>query len=63
MLSPKFHANPSSDGNIRYFEYVNDKFEFLSEYKSVDPQRGVAFMPKRGVDVSVALKKIVNMCL
>lgn len=40
-----------SDGNIRYFEYENDKFEFLSEYKSVDPQRGIAFVPKRGVNV------------
>jgi coronin-1B/1C/6 len=39
------------DGNIRYFEYENDKFEFLSEYKSGDPQRGLAFMPKRGVNV------------
>lgn len=40
-----------SDGNIRYFEYANDKFEFLSEYKSGDPQRGIAFLPKRGVNV------------
>ncbi len=40
------------DGNIRYFEYENDKFEFLSEYKSAEPQRGVAFLPKRGVNVS-----------
>ncbi|KAI0405705.1 hypothetical protein F4802DRAFT_168622 [Xylaria palmicola] len=39
------------DGNIRYFEYENDKFEFLAEYKSPDPQRGVAFLPKRGVNV------------
>ncbi|EZF29977.1 Coronin [Trichophyton interdigitale] len=39
------------DGNIRYFEYQNDKFEFLAEYKSGDPQRGVAFMPKRGVNM------------
>ncbi|KAI3399087.1 hypothetical protein diail_7887 [Diaporthe ilicicola] len=39
------------DGNIRYFEYENDKFEFLSEYKSGDPQRGLAFMPKRGVNL------------
>ncbi|KAI1195933.1 hypothetical protein F5X97DRAFT_306774 [Nemania serpens] len=39
------------DGNIRYFEYENDKFEFLSEYKSSDPQRGLAFVPKRGVNV------------
>ncbi|KAI9804088.1 MAG: Coronin-like protein crn1 [Sarcosagium campestre] len=38
------------DGNIRYFEYENDKFEFLSEYKSADPQRGIAFLPKRGIN-------------
>ena len=39
------------DGNIRYYEYQNDKFEYLSEYKSADPQRGVAFLPKRGVNM------------
>ncbi|KAL8873382.1 MAG: hypothetical protein Q9174_001138 [Haloplaca sp. 1 TL-2023] len=39
------------DGNIRYFEYENDKFEYLSEYKSPDPQRGLAFLPKRGVNM------------
>ncbi|KAK5114788.1 Coronin-like protein crn1 [Meristemomyces frigidus] len=38
------------DGNIRYSEYANDKFEPLSEYKSSEPQRGLAFMPKRGVN-------------
>ncbi|EGP89420.1 unnamed protein product [Zymoseptoria tritici ST99CH_1A5] len=37
------------DGNIRYYEYQNDKFEYLSEYRSPDPQRGIAFIPKRGV--------------
>ena len=42
---------PPSDGNIRYFEYENDKFEFLSEYKSADPQRGIAFVPRRGINV------------
>ncbi|KAI5787486.1 hypothetical protein FPQ18DRAFT_345929 [Pyronema domesticum] len=40
------------DGNIRYFEFENDDFIFLSEYKSADPQRGVAFLPKRGVNVT-----------
>ncbi|KKY20793.1 putative actin-binding protein [Phaeomoniella chlamydospora] len=39
------------DGNIRYYEYENDKFQYLSEYKSADPQRGIAFMPKRGVNM------------
>lgn len=40
-----------SDGNIRYYEYENDKFEYLSEHKSLDPQRGLAFMPRRGINV------------
>lgn len=39
------------DGNIRYYEYENDKFEYLSEYKSPEPQRGIAFLPKRGVNL------------
>lgn len=39
------------DGNIRYYEYENDSFEDLSEYKSADAQRGVAFLPKRGVNL------------
>ncbi|KAG6029016.1 Coronin-like protein crn1 [Claviceps citrina] len=39
------------DGNIRYYEYENDKFEFLSEHKSPDPQRGIAFLPRRGINV------------
>jgi len=38
------------DGNIRYYEYENDSFQYLSEYKSADPQRGIAFVPKRGVN-------------
>ncbi|KAK5079080.1 Coronin-like protein crn1 [Lithohypha guttulata] len=38
------------DGNIRYYEFENDNFEYLSEYKSADPQRGIAFVPKRGVN-------------
>lgn len=38
------------DGNIRYYEYAHDKFEFLSEYRSAQPQRGLAFLPKRAVN-------------
>ena len=49
-LQGRFKLTSISDGNIRYFEYENDKFEFLSEYKSADPQRGVAFLPKRGIN-------------
>lgn len=44
-------TNICSDGNIRYYEYENDKFEFLSEYKSADPQRGIAFVPRRGINL------------
>src|ERR1700760_1314171 len=51
QLGQTQYTNEISDGNIRYFEYTNDKFEYLSEYKSADPQRGVAFLPKRGVNV------------
>ncbi|KAF2126312.1 coronin-6 [Dothidotthia symphoricarpi CBS 119687] len=39
------------DGNIRYYEYENDKFEYLSEYSSPNPQRGIAFLPKRGINL------------
>lgn len=37
------------DGNIRYFEYdkFNDKFHELSQFLSVDPQRGFAVAPNR----------------
>jgi hypothetical protein len=46
-------TRPTSDGNIRYYEYENDKFEYLSEHKSAEPQRGLAFMPRRGLNVSI----------
>ena len=42
-----------SDGNIRYYEYENDKFEYLTEHKSAEPQRGIAFLPRRGINVRV----------
>ena len=45
---------------IRYYEYADDKFEFLSEYKSADPQRGVAFLPKRGVNVGIPLPVLLS---
>jgi coronin-1B/1C/6 len=49
LLQPSTKCH--SDGNIRYYEYENDKFEYLSEYSSPNPQRGVAFMPKRGINL------------
>jgi coronin-1B/1C/6 len=44
-------ANAHSDGNIRYYEYENDKFEYLTQHTSANPQRGIAFMPKRGINL------------
>ncbi|KAJ1982100.1 Coronin-like protein crn1 [Dimargaris verticillata] len=40
------------DGNIRYFEFENDEMYYLAEYKSGEPQRGMASMPKRGLSTS-----------
>lgn len=39
------------DGNIMYYEYADDKIHPLSEYQSGEPQRGVAVLPRRGLDV------------
>jgi len=42
------------DGNIRYYEIVDEApyFFYLSEFKSATPQRGLAFYPKRSLNVS-----------
>lgn len=55
------------DGNIRYYEIVDEApyFYYLTEYKSATPQKGIAFLPKRALNVSEceiarALKLHVN---
>jgi WD40 repeat protein len=40
------------DGNIRYYEYDNDELYPLSEYKAIEPQRGMYFLPKRALNVN-----------
>ncbi|XP_069866580.1 coronin-2A isoform X2 [Dipodomys merriami] len=42
------------DGNIRYYEVSADKphLNYLTEYRSYNPQKGIGVMPKRGLDVS-----------
>jgi len=42
------------DGNIRFFEVVDEEpyLHHLSDHKSSEPQRGMAFMPKRALSVS-----------
>ncbi len=40
------------DGNIRYYEYIEDQIYFLTEYKSAVPCQGMASLSKRNVDVN-----------
>ncbi|XP_018410595.1 PREDICTED: coronin-2A [Nanorana parkeri] len=42
------------EGNIRYYEIVPQKpyFQYLNEYRSNLPQKGIGTLPKRGLDVS-----------
>lgn len=40
------------DGNIRYYELESDDLHFLSEYKSVEPQSGMAFLPRRALNAT-----------
>ncbi|XP_064201359.1 coronin-2B-like [Anguilla rostrata] len=41
------------DGNIRYYEISSEKpyVQYLSEHRSILPQKGMGVMPKRGLDV------------
>jgi len=57
-----FFLAGKGDGNIRYYELVDEKpyLHYLSEFKSNTPARGMAMMPKRGVDVSGV--EIVRLC-
>ncbi|KAF9414493.1 hypothetical protein HW555_007630 [Spodoptera exigua] len=42
------------DGNIRYYEVVDEApyVHFLNQFLSGNPQRGLGFMPKRGVNTA-----------
>jgi hypothetical protein len=50
----KLNKQIKGDGNIRYYEITDSEpyIHYLSEYKSSTPQRGLGFMPKRGLDVT-----------
>ncbi|KAM9837047.1 coronin-2A [Aulostomus maculatus] len=43
------------DGNIRYYQLSAEKpyISFLTEFRSLLPQKGLGVMPKRGLDVSI----------
>ncbi|KAG9118647.1 Coronin-like protein crn1, partial [Ceratobasidium sp. 392] len=40
------------DSNIRYYEYESDRLHELSEHKSIDPQRGMCFLPRRALEAT-----------
>lgn len=42
------------DSSIRYFEITDEPpfVHYLNTFSSKEPQRGIGFMPKRGLDVS-----------
>jgi len=40
------------DGNIRYYELESDELHYLSEYKSIEPQSGMAFLPRRALNAN-----------
>ncbi|XP_041097058.1 coronin-6-like isoform X2 [Polyodon spathula] len=61
VLLPFYDADTSivylcgkGDSSIRYFEITDEPpyVHYLSTYSSKEPQRGMGFMPKRGLDVS-----------
>jgi len=47
------YVGGKGDGNIRYFELdnVSPYAHFINEFKSATPQRGLGWLPKRGVSV------------
>jgi coronin-1B/1C/6 len=58
VLIPHFDESTSmlylagkGDGNIRYYEYENDILHEISQFSSVDPQRGFAVAPKNSVNI------------
>lgn len=52
------------DTSVRFYELTDQEgfCHYLSEFRCASPQKGVAFMPRRGVDVSKAeLLKIYRL--
>lgn len=61
LFIPRQYSHPltrrlivQGDGNIRYYEVVNEApwVHYLSQFISGNPQRGLGIMPKRGVNTS-----------
>lgn len=45
---------PQGDSSIRYFEITDEApyVHYLSTFSTKEPQRGMGYMPKRGLDVN-----------
>lgn len=47
-------ASPQGDSSIRYFEITDEApyVHYLNTFSTKEPQRGMGYMPKRGLDVN-----------
>ncbi|XP_074017012.1 coronin-6 isoform X8 [Numenius arquata] len=54
VIDPRKQEIVAGDSSIRYFEITDEApyVHYLNTYSSKEPQRGMGFMPKRGLDVS-----------
>lgn len=52
LISPTHH--PQGDSSIRYFEITAEApfLHYLSMFSSKESQRGMGYMPKRGLEVN-----------
>lgn len=59
------YLSGKGDGTIRYYEMVDEApyIHFLSDYRSNDPQKGIAYLPKLACDTAnVEILKILRLC-
>ncbi|KAM6164324.1 coronin-6 isoform 1-T1 [Rhynchocyon petersi] len=54
IIDPRKGQVVAGDSSIRYFEITDEApfVHYLNTFSSKEPQRGMGFMPKRGLDVS-----------
>ncbi|KAF0042921.1 hypothetical protein F2P81_004258 [Scophthalmus maximus] len=54
VIEPRSGRVLQGDGNIRYFEITTEKpyIQYLMEFRSPAPQKGLGVMPKHGLDVA-----------
>lgn len=53
LISPRT-LHPQGDSSIRYFEITSEApfLHYLSMFSSKESQRGMGYMPKRGLEVN-----------